>query len=189
MKDPKVKHAMSRVPRADFLPEELKHLAGRDAPLPIGEDQTISQPSLVARMTEALHINGNSRVLEVGTGCGYQTAVLAEIAREVLTIEIRPRLSEIAQETLKTLDYTNIRFKIGDGTKGWEEFAPFDAIIVTAASEEIPQALIDQLKTGGILIVPVGPTHETQDLLSVKKTPEGVETQSLVPVRFVPIAH
>jgi protein-L-isoaspartate(D-aspartate) O-methyltransferase len=189
IEDPKVKRAMRRVPRADFLPDELKYLAGWDGPLPIGEEQTISQPSLVARMTEALHINEDSRVLEVGTGCGYQTAVLAEIAREVFTVEIRSKLSETAQETLKKLGYTNIYFKIGDGTEGWKEFAPFDAIIVTAAPPEIPQALLDQLKEGGTLIIPVGPSEETQELLSVKKNSEGIEKQILVPVRFVPMVH
>jgi protein-L-isoaspartate(D-aspartate) O-methyltransferase len=187
--DARVNRAMKRVPRADFLPDDLKYLAERDGPLPIGEEQTISQPSLVARMTEALHLDENSRVLEVGTGCGYQTAVLAELAREVFTVEIRSKLSQTAQETLKKLGYANVRFKIGDGTEGWKEMAPFDAVIVTAAPPDIPQALLDQLKEGGTLVIPVGPSEETQQLLSVKKNLKGVETQSLVPVRFVPISH
>jgi protein-L-isoaspartate(D-aspartate) O-methyltransferase len=189
VEDPEVKRAMRRVPRADFLPDDLKYLAGWDGPLPIGEEQTISQPSLVARMTEALHINEDSRVLEVGTGCGYQTAVLAEIAREVFTVEIRSKLSETAHETLNKLGYTNIHFKIGDGTEGWKECAPFDAIIVTAAPAEVPQALLDQLKEGGILIIPVGPSEETQQLLSLKKKSQGVEKQNLAPVRFVSMVH
>lgn len=176
----KVHRAMRRVPRADFLPDDLKYLAARDAPLPIGEEQTISQPSLVALMTEALNLRANSRVLEIGTGCGYQTAVLAEIAREVFTIEIRPKLSETAQRTLKKLGYANIRFKTGDGREGWKEFAPFDAILVTAAPREIPSALLEQLKETGTLIIPVGPSEGTQRLLCVR---------NLAPVRFVPLAH
>lgn len=189
VEDSKVNRAMWRVPRADFLPEDLQYLAGRDAPLPIGEEQTISQPSLVARMTEALRIDEHSRVLEVGTGCGYQTAVLAEIASEVFTIEIRPQLSMAAQETLERLGYKNVHFKIGDGIEGWEEFSPFDAILVTAAPPEIPKALLDQLKENGTLIIPVGPSEETQQLLHVTKSHAGIKTRSLAPVRFVPITH
>jgi protein-L-isoaspartate(D-aspartate) O-methyltransferase len=187
--NPDVTKAMQRVPRGEFLPPELKHLAGKDSPLPIGEDQTISQPSLVARMTEELHLHSGSRVLEIGTGCGFQTAVLAELAKEVFTIEVRAALSREAESRLDKLGYKNIHFKIGDGTQGWPEYAPFDAIIVTAAPDRVPIELTRQLSPGGIMIIPVGEEHATQQLLSLKKTPAGIETTELLPVRFVPIVH
>lgn len=187
--DSEVSKAMQRVPRSEFLPPELKHLAHKDSPLPIGGDQTISQPSLVAKMTEELNLNKNSRVLEVGTGCGFQTAVLAELAKEVFTIEVRPSLSKEAELRLNGLGYKNIHFKIGDGTLGWSEYSPFDAIIVTAAPPEVPIQLADQLATGGVMVIPVGKEHATQQLLSIKKTVNGLETTPLIPVRFVPIVH
>lgn len=187
--NPNVTKAMGRVRRSEFLPDELKHLAHKDSPLPIGEDQTISQPSLVALMTEELHLLPGARVLEVGTGCGFQTAVLAELAKDVYTIEVRPGLSAQARARLECLGYKNIHFKVGDGTLGWPEHSPYDAIIVTAAPPGIPEALISQLKKGGTMIIPVGEEHSTQQLLSVRKSESGVETTELIPVRFVPIVH
>lgn len=187
--DPIVSKAMHRVPRREFLPPELKHLAGQDSPLPIGEDQTISQPSLVALMTEELHLHSGSRVLEIGTGCGFQTAVLAELAKEVFTIEVRASLSHEAENRLDKLGYKNIHFKIGDGTLGWPEYSPFDAIIVTAAPPGVPVELTKQLSPGGLMIIPVGEEHSTQQLLSLKNTAAGIETTELLPVRFVPIVH
>lgn len=187
--DPAVTRAMKRVHREDFLSADLKHLAGKDSPLPIGEDQTISQTSLVALMTEELHLRSDSRVLEIGTGCGFQTAVLAELAAQVYTIEVRPRLSQDAKSLLQKLGYKNIEFKIGDGTLGWKEHSPYDAIIVTAAPPEVPEELVNQLKPGGTMVIPIGKEHSTQQLISLKKTESGMEITDLYPVRFVPIVH
>lgn len=185
IKDPKVLSAMNKVPRERFVPETLINRAYDDGPLPIGEGQTISQPYIVAYMTEQLALKGEEKVLEIGTGSGYQAAVLAEIVKEVYTIEIIETLSKRAEKILTELGYKNIKFKVGDGYFGWEEFAPFDAIIITAAPPRIPQPLIDQLKIGGRLIAPVGDTF--QELLLIKKTEKGIIKESLIPVVFVPM--
>jgi protein-L-isoaspartate(D-aspartate) O-methyltransferase len=185
--DPAVLQAMGSVPRHLFVPENQKESAYRDHPLPIGKGQTISQPYIVAYMTEALQLTPTDRVLEIGTGSGYQAAVLAELVREVYTMEIVPELGEKARETLSALGYTNVFVKIGDGYKGWPEKAPFDGIMVTCAPEDIPQPLIDQLREGGRMVIPVGNTYGVQKLVrGVKKNKELI-TEDLLPVRFVPM--
>jgi len=185
IRDAAVLEAMRRVPRDAFVPEDLKSLAYADEPLPIGHGQTISQPYIVGYMTEALDLRGGERVLEIGTGSGYQTAVLASIAGEVFTVETVGALAEKAQAVLKSLDFTNIRFKTGDGTFGWKEFAPFDAIIVTAAPAGIPSALKDQLAVGGRMIIPVGVLD--QELVLVRREETSFRETRLLPVRFVPL--
>lgn len=185
IRDTRVLAAMRKVPRHLFVPESVRGLAYSDRPLPIGFDQTISQPYIVAFMTEALRPAPGSKVLEIGTGSGYQAAVLGELAGEVYSIEIVPELARRAQELLKALGYENVHVKDGDGYQGWPEHAPFDAIILTAAPPEIPQALLDQLKPGGRLVAPVG--RENQDLVVVTKTEDGFLRESLLPVRFVPM--
>jgi protein-L-isoaspartate(D-aspartate) O-methyltransferase len=177
--------AMLKVPRDKFVPEPLQALAYSDSPLPIGEDQTISQPYIVAYMTEALRLKPQDKVLEIGTGSGYQAAVLAEMVDSVFTIEIIESLGKSAEARLQHLGYKNIVVKIGDGYQGWEEEAPFDAIIVTAAPEEIPPPLLEQLKEGGRLVIPVG--VEYQELVRITKTSDGFIKESLLPVRFVPM--
>lgn len=186
--DKKVLEAMDKVPRQEFVPAELKNSAYHDGPLPIGYGQTISQPYIVALMTELLALKKNSRVLEVGTGSGYQAAILAEISKEVYTVEIVKELHENSNSVLKKLGYTKIRTKNDDGYFGWEEYAPFDAIIVTCASEFVPPPLIKQLKKGGVMCIPVGPPFKVQHLLVVKKTNSGeVVTDFITQVRFVPL--
>jgi len=185
VKDPLVLAAMRKVPRQEFIPQAYRNFAYADEPLPIGEGQTISQPYIVALMTETLHINRDSRVLEVGTGCGYQAAVLAEIAKEVYSIEILEPLATRAEETLKRLGYKNVTVKNGDGYQGWPGKAPFDAIIVTAAPPRIPQPLIDQLKVGGRMSIPVGDVY--QELMLVTKNEKGTTEEDVIPVRFVPM--
>lgn len=184
IKDQKVIDAMLKVPRHLFVDEALRDQAYGDFPLPIGEGQTISQPYIVALMTEALELKGNERVLEVGTGSGYQTAILAEIALWVYTIEKYLVLLERAKKTLKKLGYKNISFKLGDGSLGWKETAPFDAIIVTAASPQIPDPLIEQLSEGGRIVIPIGDEY-SQILVKGKKIGGTLKTQNLEPVRFV----
>jgi len=181
----KVLRAMRSVPRHLFVPENVRNSAYGDFPLPIGEGQTISQPYIVALMTELLDPDESDRVLEIGTGSGYQAAVLAEIVREVYTIEIIPSLSKEAQATLKKLGYKNVHFKIGDGFLGWEEYAPFDGIIVTCAPPEIPHPLIEQLKEGGRLVIPVG--EDFQMLKLVEKRKGKIVVKDSIPVRFVPM--
>jgi len=185
VKNQKVLEAVRKVPRHLFVPEHLKNQAYADEPLPIGSGQTISQPYIVAYMTEQLHLQENDRVLEVGTGSGYQAAILAELVDSVFTIEILPELSQQAQKVLQGLDYKNIEFKIGNGFYGWPEKAPFDAIIVTAAPENIPQPLVDQLQEGGRMIIPVGDFF--QELYLIRKTAKGLEKERKLPVRFVPL--
>jgi len=185
IKDKRVIAAMLKVPRHLFVPEEMRDMAYRDEPLPIGYGQTISQPYIVAYMTEALKLRPEDKVLEIGTGSGYQTAILAELVRDVYTIEIIPELSERAQVTLKNLGYTNIEFLIGDGSKGWPEKAPFDAILVSAAPAEVPPALVEQLQINGRLVIPVG--TDSQELVLIKKTKKGLEKTRLIGVRFVPL--
>jgi protein-L-isoaspartate(D-aspartate) O-methyltransferase len=183
--DEKVLAAMHKVPRHLFVPGELRSFAHGDEPLPIGEGQTISQPYIVAYMTEALELSGGEKVLEVGTGSGYQTAVLAEIVRQVFTVELLSGLSERAGALLQVLGYSNICFKVGDGTLGWEENAPFDAIMVTAAAEAVPKRLQEQLGPNGRMIIPVGAGF--QELFLITRERRGFRKKKLLPVRFVPL--
>ena len=187
IKDNNVIEAMSNVSRKVFIPQELKHRAYEDTPLPIGYGQTISQPYIVAFMTEAAMVDKNSKVLEIGTGSGYQAAVLAELSKDVFTIEIIKPLGEQAERIFKQLEYNNIHVRIGNGYEGWPEESPFDAIIVTAAPKEVPPKLIKQLKVGGRLVVPVGERY--QELLSITRTEEGTAIEKLMPVRFVPMVN
>jgi len=177
--------AMRRVPRHRFVPGSYAEFAYEDGALPIGHSQTITQPYLVAFMTEALELKGDEKVLEIGTGSGYQAAVLAEIVRQVYTVEIVEPLAARAAETLAALGYRHVTVRAGDGYQGWPEQAPFDAIIVTAAPEHVPQPLLDQLKVGGRLILPVG--RFFQDLVRYRRTKDGYERTELLPVRFVPM--
>jgi protein-L-isoaspartate(D-aspartate) O-methyltransferase len=186
--EPKVLEAMSRVPREVFLPHALGAEAYDDNALPIGEKQTISQPTVVAEMTAALQLTGTEKVLEIGTGCGYQTAILCRLAKRVFTIERHPRLSTTAVERLHAMGYSNFAALVGDGTLGWQAQAPFDAIIVTAAGPSIPPALIGQLKPGGKLVIPVGDENRQQRLVRLTKTENGqTQEQVLGLVSFVPL--
>jgi protein-L-isoaspartate(D-aspartate) O-methyltransferase len=187
VKDPDVIATMRRVPRHRFVPALYSLFAYIDGPLPIGYSQTISQPSLVASMTEALALKKTDKVLEIGTGSGYQAAILAELANMVFTIEIVEPLAREAAQTLAELGYKNVRVRAGDGYKGWPEEAPFNAIIVTAAPEQVPQPLLDQLAVGGRLILPVGRDIQTLDLYH--RTAEGYQRKTLTFVRFVPLVH
>lgn len=183
--DPRVLEVMGRVPRHLFVPEEMRPYAYDDEPLPIGEGQTISQPYIVAFMTEALELKGEEVVLEVGTGSGYQTAVLAELTKEVYTIELIDKLALRAQKILGELGYSNIHFKIADGTFGWSEWSPFDAIMVTAAPPTVPKKLQEQLKVSGRMIIPVGAGF--QDLVLITREKKEFKKKKLLPVRFVPL--
>ena len=185
LRDAAVLRAMRRVPRHLFVPEDLRQFAYEDRPLPIGRGQTISQPYIVAYMSEALQLTPAHTVLEIGTGSGYQAAVLAEIVRQVYSIEIIPNLAETAREALARAGYRNVEVRTGNGYLGWPERAPFDRIIVTAAPPEIPQALVDQLAVGGIMVVPVGTSH--QEIVVVTKTPDGATEKRTIEVRFVPM--
>ena len=189
IQDSRVLWAMEQVPRHLFVPESLRADAEADRPLPIGHGQTISQPFIVAYMTEALRLAGDEHVLEVGTGSGYQTAVLALLAREVYSIEIVPELSARAGEVLsQTLGFRNIHLRVGDGRASWPEKAPFDRIIVTAAPATVPEALVEQLAPGGRLVIPVGADPEAQTLEVIVRGDDGVSTVTdLLPVRFVPL--
>jgi len=185
IKDERLLKAMLKVKRHRFVPEEIQSFAYIDRPLPIGEGQTISQPYIVALMTELLELDGGEKVLEIGTGSGYQAAILAELSKEVYTIEIVEPLAKQAEKLLKDLGYENVTAKCGDGYLGWEEHAPFDAIIVTCAPSHIPQPLIDQLAEGGRMVIPVG-TY-IQELKLLKKLNGKIEIISTVPVMFVPM--
>jgi protein-L-isoaspartate(D-aspartate) O-methyltransferase len=187
IKDPAVIAALRKVPRHELVPPELAPDAYEDRPLAIGFDQTISQPYVVASMTEAAHVTRGARVLEIGTGSGYQAAVLAELGADVYSIEIVEPLAKRTQALLARLGYTKLHLRIGDGYVGWPEAAPFDAIIVTAAPTAVPQPLVDQLRVGGRLVIPVGEQHESQDLRVITKTASGSTSESLYPVRFVPM--
>jgi protein-L-isoaspartate(D-aspartate) O-methyltransferase len=184
IKDPKLIDAMRKVPRHLFVEEALQSQAYNDHPLPIGEKQTISQPYMVALMTEALQLTGKEKILEIGTGSGYQTAILAEIAGKVFSIERIRSLAIKARKLLYELGYFNVEIKIFDGTFGWAEEAPFDAIIVTAGSPDIPQPLVDQLAIGGRLVIPLG-DPSIQDLIRIIKTEEGTKREDLGGCRFV----
>jgi protein-L-isoaspartate(D-aspartate) O-methyltransferase len=181
--------AMRKVPRHRFVPESLSRSAYDDSPLPIGHGQTISQPLIVAFMTEAARITRDARVLEIGTGSGYQAAVAAELSDHVYSIEIVPALAERAAATLKATGYERVTVRAGDGYHGWSEHAPFDVIIVTAAADTIPPPLIAQLKEGGRMLIPVGPQFGAQNLVLVTKQDGKVRTRTLMPVRFVPFTR
>ena len=181
--------AMRKVERHKLVPQNVRSRAYADSPLPIGYGQTISQPYIVAFMTETILPEKDHKVLEIGTGSGYQAAVLAEIVSEVYTIEIVEELGERAKKDLEELGYKNIHVRTGDGYYGWEEHAPFDAIVVTAAAEYIPPALVEQLKDGGRMIIPVGSNFMTQHLVLVEKNDGRVRTRNLMPVRFVPFTR
>ncbi|WP_414503593.1 protein-L-isoaspartate(D-aspartate) O-methyltransferase [Synechococcus sp. H70.1] len=187
IRDPRVLEAMRKVPRHLFVPPELRDRAYRDCPLPIGYGQTISQPYIVAFMTEAARLTPQSVVLEIGTGSGYQTAILAELARQVYSLERLAPLAARAQQTLTALGYRNVEVRQGDGYQGWPEHAPYDAIVVTAAPPAVPTALLEQLAVGGTLVVPVGESQGSQSLLILHKTPEGVVQKEAFPVQFVPM--
>jgi protein-L-isoaspartate(D-aspartate) O-methyltransferase len=187
--DPRVLEAMRAVPRERFVPPELEPRAYEDNPLPIGEGQTISQPYIVAYMTELLDVEPGHRVLEIGTGSGYQAAVLGQLARAVYTIEIVPSLARRAAVVLGELGYTQVHVREGDGYQGWPEEAPFDRIMLTAAPEAVPQPLIEQLAVGGRLVAPVGGQDETQWMTVIEKTDQGLIERQTIAVRFVPFTR
>ena len=186
IKEERVLAAMAKVPREEFIPVDVRADAYEDGPLPIGYDQTISQPYVVAFMTEQLRPKPSDRVLEIGSGSGYQAAILAELVGEVYTIEIVEPLAKSAEATLQRLGYKNVHIKAGDGYNGWPEEAPFDAVIVTCAPEKVPQPLVDQLKDGGRMVIPVGERFAQQLYLLEKKNGQLKESVTL-PVRFVPM--
>jgi protein-L-isoaspartate(D-aspartate) O-methyltransferase len=188
IKDQRVLAAMGKVPREEFVPPESRDASYEDGPLPIGYDQTISQPYIVAFMTEQLRLQPGDRVLEIGTGSGYQAAILAELVSEIYSVEIVEPLARAAEATLQRLGYKNVHVKVGDGYKGWPGAAPFDAIIVTCAPDKIPQPLIDQLKDGGRMVIPVGEPFAQQLYLLERKNGQLKESVTL-PVRFVPMAR
>lgn len=184
---PRVMAALGKVERHRFVPTALAPRAYLNRPLPIGDDQTISQPFIVALMTDLLELSGGERVLEIGTGSGYQAAVLAELGAQVFSVEIVPALAKAARQKLDDAGYRNVAVRLGDGWAGWPEHAPFDGIIVTAAPERIPQALLDQLRPGGRLVIPVGSSGWTQELVLVVKQQDGsVTRRRILPVAFVP---
>jgi protein-L-isoaspartate(D-aspartate) O-methyltransferase len=185
--DQDVLRAMEKVPRHEFVPDDYVDQAYEDHPLPIGYGQTISQPYMVAAMTELLRLSSNSRVLEIGTGSGYQAAILGELAGEIYTIEIVPELCEQARERLARLSYTRVQVKCDDGYYGWEEHAPYDAIIVTCAPDHIPQPLVSQLADGGRMVIPVGPPGAYQVLWLVERRGQETRTERIMGVAFVPL--
>jgi protein-L-isoaspartate(D-aspartate) O-methyltransferase len=188
--DPRVTEALARVPRHRFVPPAQQPYAYENRPLPIGHEQTISQPYIVALMTDLLKVGRQDRVLEVGTGSGYQAAVLAELVRSVYTIEIVKPLAAEARERLARLGYRNVEVRAGDGYQGWEEHAPFDAIMVTAGAREVPPPLVHQLKPGGRMVIPVGPAQSVQYLTLIEKQADGsVRSSRVAPVRFVPFTR
>ena len=185
IRDPRVLEALRKVERHRFVPETEWPGAYGDHPLPIGEDQTISQPYIVALMTEAIALRGGERVLEVGTGSGYQTAILAELAAEVYSVELAPSLAEEARARISALGYRNVEIRRGDGTRGWPERAPFDAILVAAAPAQVPEPLLEQLGERGRLVIPVGVQEQVLELYT--REGEGVRKERLTTVRFVPL--
>jgi protein-L-isoaspartate(D-aspartate) O-methyltransferase len=187
--DARVLAAMEKVPRERFVPAEWRARAYEDSPLPIGFGQTISQPYIVAYMTEALGVEADDTVLEIGTGSGYQAAILGELARTVYTIEIVAELAQRAAATLKEAGYANVHVRAGDGFGGWPEHAPFDRILVTAAPDDIPEPLLQQLGVGGRLVIPVGEQGQTQWMTTVDKTAQGVVSRRTIPVQFVPFTR
>jgi len=187
VRDPLVLAALSRVPRDVFIPETHRHEAHDDHPVPIGFGQTISQPYIVGFMTEALRLEAGHRVLEIGTGCGYQTAVLAELARDVYSVEIIGTLADRARRTLERLGYTNVHVRAGDGYEGWPEHAPYDRILAAAAAESVPPALVEQLADTGMLVMPVGVWN--QELRVLRKHGDRLDLLATLPVRFVPLVR
>ena len=185
VRDQRVLAAMRKIPRHLFVPLQMQPFAYLDSPLPIGHEQTISQPYIVGFMTESLELKPENRVLEVGTGSGYQAAVLSLLVSEVYSIEIVAPLAHQAAERLQNLGYANVKVRAGDGYQGWPEAAPFEAIIVTAAPDHVPQPLLDQLAPGGRLVLPVG--EQFQTLTRIRRTPKGFKSEELLPVRFVPM--
>lgn len=187
IKDERVLAAIGKVPRHKFVPKSQVRHAYEDYPLPIGYGQTISQPYIVALMTELLQLSPKDKVLEIGTGSGYQAAVLAEIVDSVFSVEIIRKLGESARQRMKNLGYKNVAVKVADGYYGWREHAPYDAIIVTAAAEYIPPPLLEQLKEGGRMVIPIGPVFFVQNLVLVEKKRGRITTRNIIPVRFVPL--
>jgi protein-L-isoaspartate(D-aspartate) O-methyltransferase len=185
VRDARVLDAMVKVPREEFIPDARRSEAFEDHPVPIGFNQTISQPYIVGYMTEALKVESSHRVLEIGTGCGYQTAILAELAREVYSIEVVPELADRARRTLEAMRYTNVHIRAGDGYAGWPEHAPFDRIIGAAAAPSLPEALVAQLGDQGIIVMPIGTAY--QELRVLQKQGDRLETLATLPVRFVPM--
>jgi protein-L-isoaspartate(D-aspartate) O-methyltransferase len=186
IRDERVLAAMARVPREKFVSDDLRAFAYENRPLPIGHGQTISQPLIVAMMTEALDLTSGEKVLELGTGSGYQAAILAELTERVVTVERIAPLAERAAAVLAELGYHNVQVRLADDTIGWPEDAPYDAILVTAAAPDVPPALIEQLATQGRLVIPVG-AHDVQELLLITNNPSGLVTKRLGPCRFVPL--
>ena len=186
IQDERILRVMRKTPRHLFVPEYLKDMAYEDGPLPIGEGQTISQPYIVAIMTELLQLQGKERVLEIGTGSGYQAAILSQLVNKVYSIEIIKTLAEKADNKLKEMKYNNVMVKWGDGYQGWLEYAPYDAIIVTAAPDKVPQSLIDQLKQGGKMVIPIGTYFQQLKVIS-KTLDNEIKENIIIPVRFVPM--
>jgi protein-L-isoaspartate(D-aspartate) O-methyltransferase len=187
IQDARVLDVMNRLPRHRFVPEAIKHQAYKDNALPIASNQTISQPFIVARMTELLELNPNSRVLEIGAGSGYQTAVLASLAGKIFAIERIPVLAAEAGERLQRLGFRNVTLKCADGTTGWDVYAPYDGILVAAGGPEVPQPLLQQLKIGGRLVIPIGQDPKTQTLIRVTRAPSGFQTEDFGACSFVPL--
>jgi protein-L-isoaspartate(D-aspartate) O-methyltransferase len=187
LRDEAVLAALRAVPRHSFVPAGMEAQAYLDAPLPIGHEQTISQPYMVALMTSLLEADARSRVLEIGTGSGYQTAVLAELVEEVWSVERIERLAEAARSRLSDLGYDNIHIRVGDGSRGWQEHAPYDAVLVAAAAEDVPEPLIDQLRVGGRLVIPLGAPHRDQTLTVYRRGEDGLSVERRTTCRFVPL--
>jgi protein-L-isoaspartate(D-aspartate) O-methyltransferase len=187
VRDTRVLEAMRRTPRHLFVPPGSRALAYEDHPVSIGQRQTISQPYMVAFMTQALELRGGERVLEIGTGSGYQTAILAELCREVFSIERIPELASAAEKALATLGYQNIRLRVGDGSEGWPEHAPFDGILVAAAAPSIPPRLRDQLADNGVMVIPVGDWRRSQEIMVARRTGGAVTVERSIGCRFVPL--
>lgn len=185
--DARVLDAFRTVPRHLFVPENMHAHAYDDSALPIGHGQTISQPYVVAFMTEILMLGPTDRVLEIGTGCGYQTAILAELVHEIYTVEIVEALATEARERIGQLGYANVQFRQGDGGAGWPEAAPFTKVLVAAAPEQVPEKLVDQLAVGGMMVIPVGSSFDTQELTLITKAPAGIVSREVMSVRFVPM--